>query len=324
MDPSRYSGIIKEGDLVILYSNPESLHSVYAKEKAVFDNKFGAFHHDDFIGKKYGTKVFTRKTGRHMYALSPTPELWSRSLSHRTQIIYTMDASVISFRMDLCPGSVVVESGTGSGSLSHHFARCIMPTGHLHTFEFNESRVLAARKEFEKNGIEKFTTVRHRDVCKNGFTDALNEKADAVFLDLPQPSKAIPHAAKALKPNGYICSFSPCIEQVSRTCDALRANGFNRLYICETLTKQFHVKNRDITFPPCFMASKPLPDEILNKQTEEKQTNSTVKNKSTTDTRENKKRKLIETKPQPIMKGHTSFLTFARKLPETIVEKSDS
>jgi len=44
--------------------------------------------------------------------------------------------------------------------------------------------------------------VRHRDVCEFGFNEELNGIADAVFLDLPAPWLAIPHAVKSLKQSG--------------------------------------------------------------------------------------------------------------------------
>ena len=46
-----------------------------------------------------------------MVMLLPTPELWTLSLPHRTQIVYTTDISHVVLRLNLKPGSVVVESG---------------------------------------------------------------------------------------------------------------------------------------------------------------------------------------------------------------------
>lgn len=129
---------------------------------------------------------------------------------------------MILYQLDVKPGSVIVESGTGSGSLSHYFMRAVKPHGHLHTFDFHENRVQQARDEFRSHGLQDFVTVTvisifykfpnniplciaqvyHRDVCELGFSDELNGKADAVFLDLPAPQLAVPHALKAMKNSG--------------------------------------------------------------------------------------------------------------------------
>lgn len=136
------------------------------------------------------------------YVLQPTPELWTQTLPHRTQIIYTPDISMILFQLEVRPGSIVIESGTGSGSLSHAFSRALKPYGHLHTFDFHEQRCEVAREEFKAHGIDDCITAYHRDVCADGFGDALDGKVDAVFLDLPAPNLAVPHAVKAFKASG--------------------------------------------------------------------------------------------------------------------------
>lgn len=110
------------------------------------DNRFGRFKFCDIIGKPFGSKITSKKG--FMYALRPTPTLITQSLPHRTQILYNVDISVILLRLDIKPGSVVVESGTGSGSLSSSFATAVQDRGHLYTYEFNEDRYLKVKGEF--------------------------------------------------------------------------------------------------------------------------------------------------------------------------------
>lgn len=145
--------------------------------------------------------------------------------------------------MELKPGSIVLESGTGSGSLTTSLARTIAPTGHVHTFEYHEERALDAAKEFEKNGLGKVITVEQRNIEELGFPENLHTKADAVFLDLPGPWKAIPSAAKCLKPDGVFCGFSPCIEQVQRTVEALNSEGFRAFNTVEILLREYEISN---------------------------------------------------------------------------------
>lgn len=111
---------IKEGDTVVIYLNPQSMYSIKVTQTAVskkgdvidnvFQTSFGALQVKDLIGKKFGHKIsFSSGWG---YVLKLTPELWTLTLPHRTQILYTPDISVILMNLDLKTGSVVVESGT--------------------------------------------------------------------------------------------------------------------------------------------------------------------------------------------------------------------
>ena len=90
-------------------------------------------------------QVVTSNGKNWLAVLHPTPELWTLALPHRTQILYTPDISLVCLQLELRPGSVVLESGTGSGSMSHAIARTIAPSGQLYTFEFHQQRADTAQ-----------------------------------------------------------------------------------------------------------------------------------------------------------------------------------
>jgi len=198
-------------------------------------------------------KVQSRISTGWVFLLKPTPELWTLALDHRTQIVQGSDAALVVLRLHLKPGMVVIESGTGSGAMSYAIMRAIAPTGHLHTFEFNEHRAKQAEEEFKKNRVGHLVTVRHRDVCaegaEGGFGDHLNGKVDAVFLDLPAPWLALPRAHAALKAGETLCSYSPCIEQVIKTCDKLRELGFHSITTVENRLRSYDVRPVEFETP---------------------------------------------------------------------------
>ncbi|KAF2308501.1 hypothetical protein GH714_010072 [Hevea brasiliensis] len=125
--------------------------------------------------------------GGFVYLLAPTPELWTLVLSHRTQILYIADISFVITYLEIVPGCLVLESGTGSGSLTTSLARAVAPTGHVYTFDFHEQRAALAREDFERTGVSSLVTFGVRDIQGEGFPDEYSGLADSVFLDLPQP-----------------------------------------------------------------------------------------------------------------------------------------
>lgn len=88
-------------------------------------NMFGHFPHEDMVGMPYGSKMISKNSRGYVYLLRPTPELWTLALPHRTQILYSPDMSFISMKLNMGPGSRVIEAGTGSGSFSHVIARTV-------------------------------------------------------------------------------------------------------------------------------------------------------------------------------------------------------
>ena len=122
----------------------------------------------------------------------------------------------------------------------------------VYTFEFHELRAretkagLESLMSHEPGGFN--VTVTHADACADGFCKPsdgadLRGAADGVFLDLPSPWSAVGHALQVLRPGGAFCAFSPCIEQVQRTCAELAlGNRFHSLRTIEILERPYDAK----------------------------------------------------------------------------------
>jgi tRNA A58 N-methylase Trm61 len=92
--------------------------------------------------------------------------------------------------------------------------------------------LIICRDDFERTGLSNLISCGVRDIQGEGFPDEFTGLVDSVFLDLPEPWLAIPSAAKMLKQDGTLCSFSPCVEQVQRSCDALQSRFTGTFRTC--------------------------------------------------------------------------------------------
>lgn len=283
--------LMQYGDHIILYLNRNKFYLQHLTPGSFYDTDFGRFKHEYFINRKYGSKIFSLRERGFAYAFKFEPSFFTRTLLHKTQILYFHDISLTIFNLEIERGSIVYESGTGSGSMSYSLGRAVGREGRLFSFEFNRERAENVREVFGGLGVENVLVV-HRDVLKNGFKvfeqdlemgkckkkeDAVKEndlkndkqednkdeieadyikklndpeiptiqKADAIFLDLPQPSLVINSVKQILKLNGRLCSFSPCIEQISRTAKTLANFGFSNIKMVECIEREFWKRNID-------------------------------------------------------------------------------
>jgi tRNA (adenine57-N1/adenine58-N1)-methyltransferase len=246
------------------------------------------------------------------HLIPPTPETWTLSLPHRTQVVYTPDYSYILQRLRVRPGDHLIEAGAGSGSFTHAAVRAVyngapgMPDtsyaaedmeeennavgispkkrkrkarhGGVYSFEYHEPRAKQLHAEIVEHGLDPVVTVTHRDVYGDGFDldDSSSPEADAVFLDLPAPWQALKHLTRSppssatlqavtsdpsttapttpfrspLNPRKAvrICTFSPCIEQVTKTVAALRTLGWLEIDMVEIQAKRLEVRRERVGF----------------------------------------------------------------------------
>lgn len=256
-------------------------------------------------GKKELVKAATASTG-FAHLVPPTPETWTLSLPHRTQVVYTPDYSYILQRLRVRPGDHIIEAGAGSGSFTHASVRAVYngypgmeeeaaePTegdspkkkkstrrGAVYSFEYHEPRAKQLQAEIVEHGLGPLVTVTNRDVYNDGF--CLDEPgcpdADAIFLDLPAPWLALKHLTRSrpsaaviksvesdsstpypdneapskpfrspLNPKTAIriCTFSPCIEQVTKTVSAMRSLGWLEIDMVEIQAKRLEVRRERV------------------------------------------------------------------------------
>jgi tRNA (adenine57-N1/adenine58-N1)-methyltransferase len=110
-----------------------------------------------------------------LHVLPPTPENWTTSLPHRTQVVYTPDYSYILHRIRARPGTVLIEAGSGSGSFTHAAARAVFngytavkpleqqldppkaKLGKIFTYEFHAERQSKVAQEMIEHGLEEIS-----------------------------------------------------------------------------------------------------------------------------------------------------------------------
>ncbi|KAJ5518928.1 tRNA (adenine(58)-N(1))-methyltransferase catalytic subunit GCD14 [Penicillium expansum] len=197
-----------------------------------------------------------------LHILAPTPEAWTISLPHRTQVVYTPDYSYILHRLRARPGCTVIEAGAGSGSFTHASARAVFNgypgtedatkrqrLGKVCSFEFHELRAAKVQQELRDHGLDGIVEATHRDVYEDGFLlgdpkTGKSPKASAIFLDLPAPWLALKHLESALDPESpaYLCTFSPCLEQAERTIRTMRKLSWLNISMVEVAQRRLDVK----------------------------------------------------------------------------------
>lgn len=202
---------------------------------------------DEIIGKEYGEPIKS-SLGVTFTTLKPILTDYIMKSGRNTQIVYPKDASLIVMFSGIGPGSRIVESGTGTGALTTALAHYVGPTGKVYTYEL--------RSEFQKNAaknLQRSKLIDNVELKSGDITMGIKEQElDAIILDLAVPWLVIPHAFKALKPSGVLVSFSPTIDQVVRTTETLRENGFVFIETVECMMRTMQVE-RGKTRPQTLM-----------------------------------------------------------------------
>jgi tRNA (adenine57-N1/adenine58-N1)-methyltransferase len=191
------------------------------------------------IGLEEGSRV-RFSTGEAFLVLRPTYADLVPHLPRTAQVIYPKDAGPLIMWGDVFPGATVIEGGVGAGALTIALLRAVGPNGRLVSYEIREDFANLARRNVEAffGGAPNWT-LKLRDLYQ-GFDET---GVDRMFLDLPEPGRALDVAACALRPGGVLVGYVPSTLQLKDAVDALQADArFGQIESFETLLRHWQVK----------------------------------------------------------------------------------
>ena len=239
--------MIQDGSDVLLFLDRRRSYLIKAVKGKDFHTHKGFVQLGELIGREYGTRIRSN-LGVEFVALKPSLRDYMFKMSRRTQIVYPKDVGLIIVLGNVQPGSRVVEAGTGTGALTTALAHYVKPLGRIYSYEIRQEFVETAAKNLEKAGVIEYVELRNKDI-----TQGIEEKdLDAVILDMATPWLVVPHAQSALMGSGTLVSFSPTIDQVVKTSEALEENGFVDIETVECLVRRMQIE-RGKTRPETLM-----------------------------------------------------------------------
>jgi tRNA (adenine57-N1/adenine58-N1)-methyltransferase len=157
-----------------------------------------------------------------------------RSLKRGPQVILPKDIGIIITYTSINKDSICVDAGTGSGWLAVTLA---MLSKHVTTYEIRPEFAKIAQYNINKLNLANI------DIRISDVTNGIKERnVDVVTLDMPNSDKVVRHAYKALKDDGYICSYLPHMEQVKKFVEKLNKYHFYDIQVMEVILRDMLVR----------------------------------------------------------------------------------
>ena len=232
-----HSIITQDGDFIQLVGISNAYHFVRLKKGEVIQTHRGVIQRDDLIGKSWGSQISSH-LGRPFFLLKPSIAEIICNTKRNTQILYPKDIGFILLSMDIGPGCIVIEAGTGSGGLTQALAFAVGQTGRVYSYEIREEMIKLAQKNLMNLGLIERVTIYHHNIQKCFF----EKNVDAIFLDLPNPYDYINQVYLSLIPGGHFGTILPTTNQVVNTLIELKRNLFSASDVCEILLRYYKVE----------------------------------------------------------------------------------
>ena len=237
-------GVLRPGERVQLTDEKGRHSTITLTEGGAFHTHRGFLPHDTIIGLPEGS-IVTNTTGQQYQILRPLLSDFVLSMPRGAAVVYPKDAGQIVTMADIYPGARVVEAGVGSGALSISLLRAVGDSGSLHSFERRQEFADIAR-----GNVETFFGGPHPawNISIGDFQDEVVRteepgSVDRVVLDMLAPWECTDAVATVLAPGGVWISYVATVTQLSRTAEAIRADGrFTEPDGWESMVRGWHLE----------------------------------------------------------------------------------
>ena len=233
-------GEFRAGDLALLIDRKRRRYLVRLEPDGAFHTHMGILPHADLIGREAGCRVSI--AGHRILALRPTLSDYILESPRVTQVIYPKDLGAILVYGDIYPGARVLEAGLGSGALTTALLRAVGPSGNVVSYETRTEQVARA---LENIRVAIGETPNHDVRSADVYESIVDRELDRVVLDVPEPWRAVDHAAEALSPGGILLCFLPTVLQVHRLSEELDDHPrFDLVETIEVMVRPWHFSRR--------------------------------------------------------------------------------
>jgi tRNA (adenine57-N1/adenine58-N1)-methyltransferase catalytic subunit len=196
----------------------------------------GMFTSDDLSKAKPGDTVKTN-TGKAYHVIDKSFIDEYKKIKRGPQVIPRKDIGLIITECGLNKGSVIIESGAGSGATGSFLAKMCKK---VYSYEIREDFAKTVKGNILKLGLKNYKL--YIADAKDGFKE---KDVDAVILDLPDPWELIQVAKKSLKIGGFLVSYSPTIPQTMDFVQGLDSS-FMHFKTSEIIERKWEVKLRKV------------------------------------------------------------------------------
>ena len=200
--------------------------------------QYGLIKKDELKKAKDGD-LLKSNTNKEFFIFSPFFIDLYRKIKRDAQIIPLKDIGLIVAETGINKESKILDAGSGSGALACFLASIAKE---VVTYEIREDFIVIVESNIEFLGLKNIK-IKNKNIYKE-----IDEKNfDAAILDVPEPWNAIDSCSKALKPGGFLVSYSPSVPQFMDFVNAVRKDErFVYLKTVEIIEREWEVEERRV------------------------------------------------------------------------------